>query len=235
MLSVPSVVSPSGGPLHGAFASLGYRNYLYLWLAQVTHSGALWLEMVARPLLVLDMTGSAVHLGLVMAVRTVPSMAFGPVAGVVADSFNRRTVMLATKAIVFGFSALFLLLMVADWLELWHVYLFTFLRGATMAFDQPARRAIIPSMVPRHLVTNAMALSSGSVQVMRIGGTAGAGLLIAFWDIPAAFAAISVCYAAAVVLTWQLRTPDHERRGYQGFGAFGTDLLEGLRMPGATP
>ena len=69
----PPALSPRGRrSLVGAtFASLAYRNFTYLWLGQVTHAGALWIDTVARPLLVLELSGgSAVHLGLVMAART---------------------------------------------------------------------------------------------------------------------------------------------------------------------
>ncbi len=217
------------------FASLAYRDFTYLWLGQIAHAGALWVDMVARPLLVLALTGSAVHLGLVIAVRTVPSFGLGLVAGVVADSFNRRTVLIATKLIVLLLAIIFAVALMLDWIGLWHVYLFTFLRGATQAFDQPARRAMVPSIVPKHLVTNAMALSSGSMQVMRIFGAGGAGLLIAFGGIEAAFVAVAAIYVAAIFFTWQLQVPDHVRKGYRGVNSMLGDLAEGFRFAWSTP
>ena len=217
-------------PFGPAFASLAYRNFVWLWLGQITHSGALWMDMIARPLLILNLTGSPVHLGLVMAVRTVPAVAFGVVAGVVADSFNRRQVLLITKVIVFFLGTAFALLIVTGRLELWHIYLFTFLRGTTMAFDQPARRAMVPSIVPRHLVTNAMALSTGSMNVMRIAGAAGAGLIIAFSGIDMAYVTIAAFYAAAVFFTWKLTLADHSGGGYEGVEKMRRDLIRGLRF-----
>ena len=83
-------------------ASLAYRDFRFLWLGQITHAFALWLEQTARPLLILALTGSAVHLGGVILARTLPAVALGLVAGVVADNFNRRTVMLITKVVVPG-------------------------------------------------------------------------------------------------------------------------------------
>ena len=213
-----------------AFESLAYRNFRYLWLGQITHAGALWLDMVARPLLVLAITGSPVHLGLVMAARTLPAVGLGLFAGVVADSFNRRTVLLTTKVVVFSLSTIFAALVVTGRIELWHIYLFSTLRGATMAFDQPARRAMVPSIVPKRLVTNAMALSSGSVQAMRIAGAGSAGLIIALAGLEAVFVVMAVFYAGAVVLTWLLNVPDHKREGYRGVGQMGADLLQGLRF-----
>ena len=212
------------------FASLRYRDFVYLWLGQVTHTSGLWIDMVARPLLVLHVSGSAVHLGLVIAARSVSAVGLGLVAGVVADNFDRRVVLLTTKVLVFCLSAVFAAVILLDLIQLWHIYVFTFIRGATQAFDQPARRAMIPSIVPRHLVTNALALSWGSMQVTRILGAGGAGVLIALGGLDAAFVAVVVIYAASVYLTWQLRTPDYERRGYTGVRALGSDLLEGLRF-----
>ena len=212
------------------FASLAYREFRYLWLGQITHAAALWLDMIARPLLILELTSSPVHLGLVLVARTVPAVALGVVAGVVADNFNRRTVLLTTKVAVLSLSALFALILLMDWMELWHVYLFVTLRGATMAFDQPARRAMIPSIVPRHLVTNAMALSGGSIQVTRIVGAAGAGLIIAAAGLEAAFVSIAVVYAGAVFFTWKLRSPDTKREGGRSAGSMATDLVQGIRF-----
>ena len=212
------------------FASLAYRDFVYLWLGQITHAGALWMDMVARPLLVLAVTGSPVHLGLVMAARTVPAVGFGMLAGVAADSFNRRAVLLTTKVVAFGLAAVFAVLVVSGRIELWHLYVFTFLRGTTMAFDQPARRAMVPSIVPLHMVTNAMALSSGSVQVMRILGAGGAGVVIALGGLEAVFVTMTAFYAAAVVLTWLLQVSDHKREGYQGVKQVGIDLVQGMRF-----
>jgi predicted MFS family arabinose efflux permease len=225
----------TGSVLGNTFASLAYRDFVYLWLGQITHAGALWMDMVARPLLVLSVTGSPVHLGLVIAVRSIPAFGLGLVAGVVADNFNRRTVLLITKAIVLALATVFAILLLLGQIELWHIYLFTFLRGVSQAFDQPARRAMVPSIVPKHLVTNALALSSGSVQLMRIFGAGGAGLIIAFGGIEAAFVAVAVIYAGAVFFTWRLRPPDHARTGYQGIRSALDDLVQGFRFAWQSP
>lgn len=219
----------------GTFASLAYRDFRYLWLGQVSHAVALWLEQTARPLLILALTGSPVHLGMVILARTIPAVLFGLVAGVLVDNFNRRFILVSTKVFVLVLSTVFAALVVTDTIEIWHIYLFSFLRGSSMAFDQPARRAMIPSMVPTHLVVNALALSTGSVTAMRIIGAAGAGLLIGFFGIASPFVAIVFVYISAVVFTWLLRTPDHARSGYQGMRQIGEDLIEGFRFAWRIP
>ena len=217
------------------FASFAYRDFTLLWLGQITHAVALWLEQTARPLLILDMTGSAIHLGLVILARTIPAVGLGLIAGVLVDSFNRRLILVATKVAVFTLSIAFAVLIVSGRLEIWHIYLFSFLRGATMAFDQPARRAMIPSIVPSHLIVNAMALSTGSMTAMRIFGASAAGLMIAVWGFEAPFIAIVVAYAFALMFTWMLRVADHERSGYQGMRRMGTDFIDGFRYAWHVP
>ena len=222
-------------PLRATFASLAYRDFTYLWLGQVTHAGALWLEQVARPLLILAMTGSPLHLGMVIAARTVASVSLGLVAGVVADSFDRRMVMLVTKSVVLVLASAFAALVLLDLIEVWHIYAFTVMRGATMAFDQPARRAMIPSIVPPHLVTNAMALSTGSIQVMRIVGAAAAGLLIGFAGVGLAFTTVAALYIFALLFTFMLHRVPQARRGYRGMRQMGDDLGHGFRYAWTTP
>ena len=130
--------------LGNTFASLAYRDFVYLWLGQISHAFALWLDQIAKPLLILQLTGSPIHLGLILAARTAPAVGFGLIAGVIADNFNRRFVLLATKWVVLVLSAIFAVIVVLGWVELWHIYAYNILRGATMAFDQPARRAMMP-------------------------------------------------------------------------------------------
>ena len=221
--------------LKTTFASLQYRDFVYMWLGQITHAFALWVDQIAKPLLILSLTDSPIHLGMVLVARTVPAVAFGMIAGVIADNFNRRLVLLLTKYVVLVLSIIFAALVVFGWVELWHIYAYNVLRGATMAFDQPARRAMIPSIVPPHLVTNAMALSTGSMTATRIAGAAGAGILISFVGFGGAYVTMALVYVLAVYFTWMLRPPDHNRSGYQGIRSMGNDLMEGLRYSWNNP
>ena len=224
-----------GLSLPRALASLAYRDFRYLWLSQITDGFALWLEEIARPLLILAMTGSAVQLGGVIFVRTVPALVLGMFAGVAADTFNRRAVLVSTKVVALGLSGVFAWLVVTDLVEVWHIYVFSFLRGSSQAFDQPARRAMIPATVPSGLVINAMALNSASMGVMRIAGAAVAALLIGIFGIAAPFVTIACVYVAAVFFTWMLRVNDHERQGYRGIRNVAGDLAEGIKFAWSTP
>ena len=218
------------------FESARYRDFRLLWIAQMTNSSAFWVQMVALPILVLDITdNSPVQLGLVMGTRTMPALVLGLFAGAAADMWNRKTILLVTRLIVTANAIWFALMLTAGWLELWQVYVFSLARGATMVFDQPARRAMIPSMVPAHAVTNAMALNSGSVQLMRVVSAALSGVVIATLGLSSAFALIAVLYIAGIPLLVMLRAPDHQREGYLGPAAMLRDMREGLAFAWRTP
>ncbi len=235
----PGVGIDGGGAREGVFAttfaSLRYRNFTFLWLGQLTHAFALWIDMLAKPLFILHLGGTAADLGLILVARTVPAVIFGMLAGVIADNFNRRMVLVLTKIAVFGLSVGFTALVVLGIAEMWHVFAYNILRGMTMAFDQPARRAMIPTIVPTNLVTNAMALSTGSMTAMRIGGAAAAGLLVASYGFGVTYAVMTAIYLVAIVFTWMLRPADHQRSGYQGIRSMGGDFVEGFRYAWRVP
>jgi MFS family permease len=224
-----------GGLIGGTFASLQYRDFTFLWLGQITHAFALWIDQLAKPLFILALGGSAIDIGMVLVARTLPAVVFGLLAGVIADNFNRRLVLLITKVIVFGLSILFTALIIVGWIELWHIYAYNILRGMTMAFDQPARRAMIPTIVPANLITNAMALSTGSMTAMRIAGAAAAGILVATSGFGVTYAVMTGIYVLAIFFTWMLRPADHERSGYQGVKSMGNDFMEGLKYAWRVP
>ena len=143
----------------------------------------------------------AVHLGAVLAVRTVPQLLFGVWAGVLTDRLDRRRILLFDKIGVLTINIAFAVLLLGGWLELWHIYAYAFVRGSMMAFDQPARVSMIPSIVPANRVTNAVALMSVTQNSMRIFGAALGGISYAVFGAEGTFVAISVIYTGAVYFT----------------------------------
>ncbi len=220
----------------GAFAALAYRDYLLLWLGQATHAFALWMENIARPLLVLQLTNNdAAQLGAVIAVRTIPTLLLGLWAGVVADWFDRQKVLLVTKIASFLTSAAFALLLLSGHMELWHIYVLVFFRGAVQAFDQPARASLIPSIVPASMITSAMALLSSTQNLMRILGAAGAGISVAIMGLEGTFLFIAALYIGGIVATIMMRVKAHERPTERGAGAMLDGMLEGLKFARSRP
>jgi MFS family permease len=233
--SAPSEAAPYQPPPSGIFASLQYRNLRLLWIGQTGHAAALWMEQIARPWLVLVITDdNPAHLGGVVAVRVVPQLLFGVWAGVIADWFDRKTLLFGTKLGVFILNVLFAVLLVSGQVELWHIYAVSFTRGIFMAFDQPARQSLIADSVPASLLTNAVALMSSTQNFMRIAGVMASGLLLWALGINGTFITIAAVYFVTVVATKMIDVPAKPRqRG--GASAMRADLLEGFRFAWSSP
>ena len=215
----------------GTWASLEIRNFRYLWLGQAGHAGGIWMEQIARPFLVLDLTdGSATHVGGVLAVRTVPQFILGMWAGVIADSFDRRQVLLIGKAATLLLNIGFVAILVLGLLELWHMYAYAVFRGTIMAFDQPARMGLVPSVVPETHVTNAVALMSATQNTMRIFGAASGGILYGVFGATGAFALITLVYAIPVFSTYMLRVAPVRSDVTRSASGLTGGLIEGMRF-----
>ena len=230
-------------------SSFRYSAFRYLWLGQVTHAAGMWIDMVTIPLIVLSLYDSleqaAINVGLVMFVRTMPHFTLGLFAGVFADNFNRKTLLVVTKIGVVFIQIIFMFVVFMDHLSMTWVYLYTFFRGATMAFDQPARRAMIANVVPQELYTNAMALSMGTVQATRIIAAAGAGWIIALtsgvdrireadygFQFPVTI--ILILYTLAFIFTYLINYSheviNNEGENKKTIQYVFTELVEGLRF-----
>ena len=188
------------------FAPFASRDFRVLWSAIFLRSGALWLDQVARPVLIAELTGSALLLGAVLAARMAPNLVLGLVAGAVVDRYPRRLILVFSQAgNVVATGAMFVLLLF-DVVEAWHVIALAAAAGINIAFFQPARQAILPSMVPQEALRPAVALSQTANTVMRIGGALLAGLLLEFADFTWIYGAMTGIYVGAVVCTALIKT-----------------------------
>ena len=188
------------------FSPFASRDYRVLWLAIFLRSAALWLDQVARPVLIVDLTGSAFLLGAVLAARMAPNLLLGLFAGAVVDRYPRRIVLVCSQiGNVIATGAVFVLLLF-DWVEAWHVIALAAAAGVNIAFFQPARQAILPAMVPPAALRPAVALSQTANTVMRIGGALLAGLLLDVADFIWIYGAMTGIYVGAAICTALIRT-----------------------------
>ncbi len=216
--------------LPSTFHALAYRDFTLLWLAQITNSLSLWMEQVARPVLVLLLTGSEVHLGLVVAARGLPQLFMAPVAGVVADRFDRRVIILAAKASGMVINIVFAALIISGRLELWHIYVTGILRSMTNAFDNPARQALIPSLVPPKLVMNAFAVNTGSMQLVRIAAASVAGFSLALFGVGGTFGIVAAISITPVIITYFMKIPTWARVEVKKEDSWMHSMAEGFRF-----
>ncbi|MBN1771759.1 MAG: MFS transporter [Deltaproteobacteria bacterium] len=142
------------------FASLRHRNYRLWFGGQLVSLFGTWMQSAALGYLVFELTHSSSYLGYVAFAAGAPSWLFMLWAGTLADRLDRRRLLLATQVAMLVLSAALAGLTFGGWVRPWHLLLFAFGLGAANAFDAPVRQAIVPDLVGRRDVTNAIALNS---------------------------------------------------------------------------
>ena len=212
------------------FAPFASRDFRVLWLAIFLRSGALWLDQVARPVLIAELTGSALLLGAVLAARMAPNLLLGLFAGAIVDRYPRRAVLVLSQAGNVAASGAMFVLLILDLVEAWQVIALAAASGLNIAFFQPARQAILPSMVPQSSLRSAVALSQTANTVMRIGGALLAGLLLEFADFTWIYGAMTGIYVGAVICTALIKTRgEAATSARRQAGSLGRQTLAGVR------
>jgi len=159
------------------------------------------MQQVANLWQVYDLTGSAVHLGLTGLARAVAIILFSLAGGVIADRLNRKRIIVFAQGFNGALATILAVLTVTDAIQVWHIYVATFLNASMMATSNPTRRAVIAGLVPRHHLINALALNSIIHQADKIVAPSLAGILIAVVGLPLSyFVNGSAHFVTAVIL-----------------------------------
>lgn len=211
---------------HG-FRAFRSRNYRLLYGgALISYTGD-WMDQVSLNWLVLSLTDSPVALGLVNFCRLAPILAFSLLGGLLADRGDRRELLIKTQGLTMLASCALVGLVFSPWLSLGPVLALTLLRGLLLSFDRPARQALIPGLVPREDLANALALHSALRNFTRILGPAVAGVLIATVGVHGGLVANALSFLRVLSALFLMRVPRRETqwvsRGVR------QDLGEGLR------
>jgi MFS family permease len=208
------------------------RNFRQLWLGQVVSQLGDWFDTMALYALLQKLTqDSGRAIGLMLVARFLPSFIVGPLSGVVADRFSRRHIMIISDVlraiVVLGF----LLIRRPD--QVWLVYALTILQLVFSSFFEPAKTAVIPSIVSDRELLAANAVSSATWSVMLTLGAAFGGLVTGWFGTDAAFILDSLTYLASALLVASVRFPRRAARVKQKLTiskALGiTDTIEGAR------
>jgi MFS family permease len=213
------------------------RNFRQLWLGQVVSQLGDWLDTIALYTIVLRLTGSGRAIGLLLVARFVPTFIIGPLSGVVADRFSRRAVMISSDllraVVVLGF------LFVRRPDQLWLVYVLTVLQLTFSTFFEPAKSAVIPSIVAARELVPANAISSATWSAMLTLGAAIGGVITGWLGTDGAFILDAATYLASAMLVASVRFPKRPARVKSRLTiskALGiADTIEGARYVIARP
>src|SRR5262245_65898864 len=169
-----------------------------------------WFDTIALYTIILNLTGSGRNVGLLLVARFVPSFLFGPISGVVADRFSRRTIMIVSDllraVVVLGF----LLVRRAD--QLWIIYVLTVFQLGLSTFFEPAKTAAIPSIVEDRELVAANAISSVTWSAMLTLGAAIGGFVTSLFGTDAAFILDAVTYLLLAALIASIVLPQPKKR-----------------------
>ena len=187
------------------FAAFGYRDFRVLWAATFVRSAALALELIARAVLIVELTGSAVLLGAVLAAWMAPNLLLSPFAGAIVDRYPYRRVLIASFLANAVASGVLFVLLIVDQAQSWQVIALSALSGIGFVFFNLARRAMLPVIVESSHLRSATALSQTGQTSVKIGGALLAGLLLSIADFTWMFGLMTAFSLLAALLGAMIR------------------------------
>lgn len=208
------------------FAALRHRGFRLLWFATLLSSTARWADMVVIGWLTLELTNSPLWVGIVAGSKMAGYFA-APFMGVIADRMDRRMLMIVAAAVNLGVSIIMLALFALDWLELWHVISLAFVSSLTWSLDHPTRQALMPDLVGKNDLTNAIALNAVAIEITVVVGPALGGLLIPAFGMTGAYVLIALIYLADLAVLFALKPVKHSVPKTQE--SPGRSMIEGLK------
>ncbi len=190
-------------------AAFSYRDFRVLWFGAFTSTTGTWMQKVAQSWLVLTITGSPFYLGLDVFLGELPIMLLTLLGGVIADRHDRRYVLIGSQFVQMT-SALTLAALVfwdaqldgeinGDVLHIWHILALSFVSGCGQAFGGPSYQSLIPSLVPKDHLPNAIALNSIQFNLARVIGPLLAGLTLATLGTAACFTINGLSFLVVIV------------------------------------
>ena len=187
--------------------ALQYRDFRVLWTANLLGGAAAWALIVARGWLAFSISDSSVWVGLVTFAAFIPLFLVPPFAGLLADRIDRRTLLAVSFGVNLLHNLALALLAVTGALELWHLVLLGFVNGIGRSTAMPAAQSLLPSLVPRERLANAIALNQATQHGARLTGPLLILPLMATVGPTGAFFLCTAFYALGLLLVVRIRTP----------------------------
>jgi len=190
------------------FAALGIRNFRWFVFAQAVSTSGLWIQRVAQDWLVLTLTHHPFAVGVATALQFVPTLIFGMPAGLVADRYDKRRVLLGTVSSLSACAGVLGVLCLTGTVQLWHVLAIAFVTGTAACFDNPTRSALVHEIVGPARLRNAVSVNSAVFQLGALAGPAISAGLITAVGTGCAFLACATSYVAVAAAFVAMRRSD---------------------------
>ncbi len=170
-----------------------------MWAGACTSSIGTWMQKLAQSWLVLKLSGSPFMLGLDAFLGEIPIFLLALVAGVAADRFDRRRVLLASQFLQMSCALTLALLFATGYAQVWHILSLSFIVGIAQAFGAPAYQSLIPSLVPRDHLSNAIAMNSIQFNLARVVGPVIGGLALTHLGAAWCFGLNGLSFVAVII------------------------------------
>jgi len=219
---------PGRSRFNDTIRSLRHRNFQLFFSGQLISLIGTWMQNVAQSWLVYRLTGSSLLLGTVSFAGQIPVFPMAPLAGMVADRWNRRTIVIITQTASMILAFILAALTLTNRITVWEIVALAAALGIVNAFDIPARQSFLVEMVGRDDLMNAIALNSSIFNSARIIGPAIAGLLVAGIGEGWCFFANAVSYIAVIIGLFMMKIP--VRQAERAIKSAFDHIAEGFRF-----
>ena len=232
MSSAPGTPISAPAGWRKTFRAFSYRDYRMLWAGSFTSSCGTWMQEVAQNWLIFDMTRSAFWLGLDAFLGDAPFILFSLLGGVAADRYERRKILLASQVVQLTNAFALAALVFSGHVHIWHILLLSFLTGVAQSFGGPAYQALVPTLVDREDVPNAVSLQSTQFNLARVVGPLLAAVAFAKFGAAACFGLNGVSFFVVIAALLLIRARFVRKTGHPPILQ---SLRESMAFIGRTP
>ncbi len=219
----------TGAPFLHLLRALRSRNYRLFVAGQGVSLVGTWMQQVAMSWLVYRLTGSAMLLGVVGFTSQIPTIFISLFAGVLADRWDRRRLLIATQTLAMLQAAFLAFVVLTGLVQVWHIILLSLVLGIVNAFDIPIRQSFVVEMVEnKEDLGNAIALNSSMVNGARLIGPSIAGLLVASFGEGICFLLNAISYLAVIVAIAAMHIPNSSTKYFRPKRNILQELNEGI-------
>lgn len=188
------------------FRAFGYRDFRLMWAGSFTSTTGTWMQTVAQSWVVLTLTNSAFYLGLVGFAAELPIILFTLVGGVVADRIDRRHLLLGSQFTQMAMAFVLAALIYTGRIEIWHILVCAAINGTAQSFGGPAYQALVPGLVDKKDLANAIALNSIQFNLARTVGPLLAGVAMASLGAAWCFGLNGLSFVAVIATLFLIRS-----------------------------
>jgi MFS family permease len=187
--------------------AMEHRDFRYLWAGNFLSNIGTWMQNIAQGWLVLQLTNSAFWLGVVGFASAVPLVVFTLLGGVIADHVDKRKMLIGTQVVMMISAFLLAALTYLDRVTVAQIIVLALVTGLASALAAPSHQALLPQLVPRRILSNAVGLNSAQFNMSRVLGPTVGGFAMAWFGVSGNFFLNGLSFVAVIVALWQMHYP----------------------------